>query len=112
MNGPNPVCTLATKKTNQSSPRRLVRDGCGGSPAGRVSTVAWASLTVPPADPSSVPGASHLCGATDRSLLLCRRLVLRLRLRSRARRCPARRTEHHQGASFLEFRSPFHLVAR
>jgi hypothetical protein len=40
MNGPKPVCTLATNKTNQSNPPRLRRVGfggglrCGRSPAG------------------------------------------------------------------------------
>src|SRR3954464_3619166 len=31
MNGPNPVCTSARKKMNQSRPRKLRADGCGGS---------------------------------------------------------------------------------
>ena len=30
MNGPKPVCTLATNRTNQSNPRRLRRVGPGG----------------------------------------------------------------------------------
>jgi hypothetical protein len=29
MNGPKPVCTSARKKMNQSSPRRLCREGTG-----------------------------------------------------------------------------------
>src|SRR5690348_4827210 len=117
MNGPNPVCTLATKKTNQSRPRRLWRDGCGGgSPAGRVSTGPWASLATRAASPSSGPAASHRCGATDRSLLLrfvlCLRLVLCLRFLCRVRRHLARRAEHHQRIDVLEFGRSLHLVAR
>src|SRR5262249_33135284 len=116
MNGPNPVCTLATKKTNQSSPRRLVLDGGGGgSPAGRVSTGAPASVTARPASPSSAAAASHRCGATDSSLLLCLRLILCLRLRRRLGRRGRRFagwSQHHHRAAFLELRRALDLIAR
>src|SRR5689334_23658006 len=51
MNGPNPVCTSATKNTNQSSPRWLRRGGDGaGAPiwtllGRRSSCIAPANLT-------------------------------------------------------------------
>src|SRR5690348_646094 len=113
MKGPKPVCTLATKKTNQSSPRRLVGDGCGGgSPVSRVSTGAPPALAARRPAASSAAGASNRCGATDRSLLLCLRLVLCLRLRRRlGRRGRASRSEHHHRAAFLELRRAFHLIA-
>jgi len=48
--GPKPVWTSATKKTNQSSPRRLRREGAsGGSGAsGRSGGGGGAGVSVPP----------------------------------------------------------------
>src|ERR1043165_6973859 len=104
MNGPNPVCTSARKKMNQSSPRRLRADACGGSLApacgGTKDSAGFARGWPPSSTGPPIPrGWAY-------------RLFLRLPSSIRQRLQSARRAEHDDGLFLLVFGRGFHLIAR
>src|SRR6187551_2868746 len=74
MNGPNPVCTSARKKMNQSRPRWLCREGAGAAAVAAVAAGSGTGATTAalPAGRAGRPPASGLewVGGATRVLLL------------------------------------------
>src|SRR5437588_11165276 len=68
MNGPNPVCTSARKKMNQSRPRRLWREGVG-FPSGTIRPGTNDKRFSPPLGPPGRLSSIRLDGRTARVLL-------------------------------------------
>src|SRR5271157_1486683 len=106
MKGPNPVCTLAMENTNQSSPRRLAREGAGGR------AMVAGSIGFCMRAPAS-PGSGRSCGTaimmrSERSLLLGG--ILCGTSRDWLRKF---RTEHHDRGALLIFgREPQAVAAQ
>src|SRR4051812_6100513 len=102
MNGPNPVCTSARKKMNQSRPRRLWRDGDGGLRAGSDGGGSW------PPPLAWWRRSSSILGCLDEranSLPLSKSSAGELQ-----RLQAARGAEHHDRRVFLVFGRRSHLL--
>src|SRR6185436_1743029 len=96
----NPVCTSATKKTNQSSPRWLGRDGCGWS------SLVGAGATGPDGEASG-PGSGVLRPIWRAWMVTQDAPQMRSIGRQRGRG-----TQNDNGALALVFRWSLHLFAR
>src|SRR5206468_1491614 len=105
MNGPNPVCTSARKKMNQSRPRKLSREGVGA-----VSAAAAAGTS---GGAPSLPSDRCRRSSSTRSIELddCAfRIFLRLLVVKIQRLQAARSTEHNERRVFLVFGRCRHLL--
>src|SRR5580658_2588931 len=104
-NGPKPVCTSATKKMNQSRPRKLRGDGASGGspPPGWTAAGGAGSSAISPCRFRLSPKRRN--GSADRICLqhCCYLLGQRFEL--------AKRAENDHGLAFLIFRRRHHLVA-
>src|SRR3954467_2437562 len=104
MNGPNPVCTSARKKMNQSRPRKLWRDGVGVRATGSDTNGATLSVSIGRSRrPSSIRSIECLDEGADRISLPPLRTQLQ---RLQATPC----AEHNDGCILLVFRRSNHLI--